>query len=275
MNKNIVALAALALGAISAKAEDAAAAPAAAPAPAAAAVAPAAPASSLSITSTLGYESAYMNRGIQLADGIFTPAVNVSYGNFYAGLWMALKEDSADSYPTECDFSAGYNTEIASGLKLDVGATRYDYDRVLANIVSGKNGNSFEPYVGISSDLVINPSFYVYYDTELNNYTMEAKIGHSFDTGVKNLTVNTSLAGGYVDNTDSIRFVDTYGHEISTDYWYSNAKADLVYAVNDKTSVSIGARYSLADYDSVYGTVHSFDGRHDKIWFGASFSTGF
>jgi uncharacterized protein (TIGR02001 family) len=274
MNKNIVVLAAIALGAISANAEDAVTtAPAAAPAAPAAATE--APASSLSITSSLGYESTYMFRGIQLADAVFSPAVNVSYGNFYAGLWMAVAEDSADPYPTEADFSVGYNTAIGYGLKLDVGATRYDYDRILANIASGKGGNSFEPYVGVTADVLLSPSFYVYYDTELDNYTMEAKIGHSFETGIKNLTVNTGIAGGYVDNTSSARFTDTLGHQISTDYWYSNAKTDLVYAINDKTSVSIGARYSLADYDAVYGTLHDPNSKHDKIWFGAAFSTGF
>jgi uncharacterized protein (TIGR02001 family) len=272
MNKHIVVLAAIALGAISANADDAAAATTTT-----APVAPvtAAPATSLSITSSLGYESTYMNRGIQLADAIFTPSVNVAYGNFYTGIWMALAEDGADPYPTEADFFGGYATDIGHGLKLDVGATRYDYDRVFANILRGVNGNSFEPYVGVSADVLLSPSLYTYYDTELNNFTMEVKFGHSFETGVKNLTVNTSVAGGYVDNTNNQHFVDVDGHEMSADYCYANAKADLVYAINDKTSVSVGGRYSLADFRSCYGSVHGFDDQRYKAWFGASFSTGF
>jgi uncharacterized protein (TIGR02001 family) len=254
MKKTILMLAALTLGAFSAKAQEAAAAittPAAAP-----------EATSLSMSSTLGYESKYVFRGVQLADEIFTPAVDLTYGNFYGGLWFAFAEDSADPYPTEMDLYAGYNFKASSLLTIDVGATRYAYDRVIGNFM-GKD-NSLEFYTGVSLDVLLSPSAYVYYDIDLHYVTFEGKLGHSFNL-VSKLSLNLGVAAGYVVSSENS----------DNDYAYASATADLAYAITDKSSFSIGARAAMADYESFYGSYHDVDTGRNGYWFGASFSTGF
>jgi len=264
MNKKMIVLAAIALGAISASAEEAAA------------QASAPKETSISMSSSLGLESKYVFRGIQLADEIFTPAVDVSYGNFYAGAWFAFPEDSVDGYPTEMDIYAGYNIAVSEIVTLDVGATRFAYDRVISDFIkSGNAGNSFEFFTGVSANILLSPSAYVYYDIDLHNMTVEVKIGHSFNFSDK-ISLNLGANAGYVISTGGDNFKNAaLSIYCDGNYCYSGATVDLAYNINEKSSVSIGARYSVSDFEGVYGSYHDIDSSRDALWFGASFSTGF
>jgi uncharacterized protein (TIGR02001 family) len=263
MNKKMIALAAISLGAISASAEEAAS-PATTPAVAA-------KETSLSMSSTLGLESKYVFRGVQFADEIFTPAVDLSYGNFYAGAWFAFAEDDADAYPTELDAYAGYNVALSEIVTLDVGATRYAYNRVISDfITSGMDNNSVEFFTGISANVLLSPSAYVYYDIDVHSFTFEVKIGHSFNFSQK-VALNLGANSGIVTMTNG----EDYAIGCDRNYCYAGVTADLAYSFNDKSNVSVGARYSMSDYDSVYGSVHDSDISHDALWFGASFTAGF
>jgi len=265
MNTKMIALAAIGLGAISLSAEEAASA------------ANASNGTSISLSSSFGYESKYVNRGIQLADGIYTPAVDISYGNFYAGAWFAFTEDSVDSYPTEADLYAGYNIALSEIVTIDMGVTRYAYDRVFSDFFrSGNFGNSVEFYTGASANILLSPSVYAYYDIDLHNLTFEAKIGHSFNFGDK-VSLNLGASAGYVIGTAGDDFYNTAidGVHCDNNYAYAGATADLAYNFTEKTSASIGARYSVSDFDSFYGSYHDIYERKDALWFGVSFSTGF
>ncbi|MBN1402940.1 MAG: hypothetical protein JW942_00535 [Opitutales bacterium] len=245
MKKNIVLFAALALGAASVTAQEVATT-----------TAPA-----ISVTSSFGYESEYVFRGVQLADAIITPSIDVAYGDFYAGLWFAVPVEHQDVYVNEMDFYVGYSTAISSLLTIDAGATRYAYDEVIGDFFD--KSNTLEGYVGISADVLLNPSVYAYYDIDLDVFTTEVSIGHSIALNDK-FSADLGLSGGYATEDDG-----------DADYFFYGATADLSYAINDSSSVGFGARFSGSDEDMVYGSSSNMDWEKNIFWYGFSFSTGF
>jgi len=248
MKKNIALLAAIMLGAISASAQEAAPAPEAA----------ASEGTALSANVSLSYDGKYVFRGVQLAEAIFSPAVSLSYGNVYGGLWFAVPAQNADDYVNEMDVNLGYMYQATDLLKIDVGVTRYAYDEIVDDFMD--NNNSIEGYIGVNADTILAPALYVYRDFDLENLTFEAKIGHSIEVANK-LSVAIAANAGYVMPDD----------EDADDYVYVGAKADLVYAMTDLSSASVGVRYASASED--YLGKHSDE--NNAVWFGASVSTGF
>jgi uncharacterized protein (TIGR02001 family) len=262
MNMKTIALAAIGLGAISLNAENTAAA---------------AKGTNLSLSASIGYESKYVFRGVQYADEIYSPSFDASFGNFYAGAWFALAGDKADPYPTEADVYAGYNFALSPIVTLDVGATRFAYNRVMSDFFrSGTDGNSLEFFTGASANILLSPSAYVYYDIDNRILTFEAKIGHSFAVG-DHASLNLGASTGWVIGTSGDDFANSAVEDVTSDedYVYAGLTADLVYTINEKSSVSIGARYSIADFDGVYGSHHDIRADNDALWFGAALSTGF
>lgn len=250
MKKNIALLSAIMLGAICASAQDAAtvATPAAETA-----MSPA-----LSATVSLSYDGKYVFRGVQCAEAIFSPAVSLSYGNVYGGLWFAVPCQNGDDYVNEMDTNIGYLIQAGDMFKFDVGVTHYAYDEIVESWLD--RGNSTEAYVGVNADTILAPGLYIYRDFDLSTITFEGKIGHSIEVANK-LSVALGASVGYVMPDD----------EDAQDYVYVSAKADLVYAMTEKSSASVGVRYGSASED--------FIGKHGEdnnaVWLGASVSTGF
>lgn len=247
MKKNIALLAALLLGAVSASAQDAA--PAAAP--------EAASGNTLAGSVSVAYDGKYVFRGVQCAEAIVSPAVNLTYGNFYGGLWFAVPVENSNDYVNEMDATVGYAFQATDLIKLDVGLTRYAYDEIVDDYLN--ENNSIEGYVGANFDTILAPAIYVYRDFDLCSYTFEGRIGHSIDL-IKDFSLALGASVGYVGYDDD-----------GDDYVYTNAKADLNYAIDDKSSASIGIRYG--------GCSEDYIGKHqdtnNAIWFGASVGTSF
>ena len=245
MKNNIVVLAAIALGAFSATAQDVA------------------PASSLSVTSSFGFESEYVFRGAQFADAIITPAIDIAYGNAYAGMWFAIPVENADVVDcNEMDIYGGYSTSLSSLLTIDFGACRYTYGDTFTNFMD--KSNSLEAYVGLSADVILSPSVYVYRDFDLLTTTIEGSIGHSISLSDK-MSVDLGASIGYV----SSEYDDN-------DYTYYGATADMSYSINDSSSIGFGLRYSGSDNDMIYtGDYGDADMKASDFWYGLSFSSGF
>ncbi len=236
MKKNIAMFAALALGAFSTNAQ-----------------------ASLSVTSSFGYESEYVFRGVQFADAIITPSVDVAYGDFYAGLWFAVPVENSGAYVNEMDLYVGYSKAITSLVTIDVGLTRYAYDNTFTSFLD--KDNTLEGFFGVSLDTILSPSLYGYYDFDLQVYTVEAKIGHSITVSDK-VSVDLGLSGGYARD-------DYY------DYAFYGVTADLSYAINDSSKFGVGLRYSGSDDYGIYGSATNIKLEKSMFWYGLSFSTGF
>ena len=80
----------------------------------------------VSVSTTFAYESTYIFRGIEFAEGYYAPAVDVSFGDVYFGVWAAQPADA--EYEGEVDFYGGIGIDISEGTSLDLGATLYTFD---------------------------------------------------------------------------------------------------------------------------------------------------
>lgn len=239
MKKNIVVLAALMLGAFSMSAQEATSAP------------------SLSLSSSFGYESMYVFRGWQFADDIVTPAINLGYGNFYAGTWFAVAAEGP-SY-REMDLFAGYALPLGETFKLDIGATHYGYGNLISDLFS-EDSNSLEGYVGASASCILSPAIYVYRDFDYSTYTIEGRLGHTFNLTEK-LTLALAGSYGYVGYDDD-----------GEDYTYYNLSANFGYAISEKSSFTIGGRFGGSCEEYIYGSYDDVDLTENAIWFGGAFT---
>jgi len=207
----------------------------------------------LSISSTFGWESEYIFRGVQLADEYFSPAIDLSYGDFYAGLWAALPVDS--EYGNEVDFYAGYGFGLSETISADVGFTYYTYPDAGSDFFDS-DVNTFEIYGGLSFEAAFSPAIYVFYDLDLEVFTIEASGGHSVEVGEQG-SVDLSLFLGYVAPNEG------------SDYAYYGAGAAYSYAFTDSASFSIGVNWQGAD------ETYMFSDKDNKFSLATSFTAGF
>ncbi|MEM9025604.1 MAG: TorF family putative porin [Verrucomicrobiota bacterium] len=197
----------------------------------------------LSISSTVGFESVYSFRGTKLANEIFHGAVDLSYGDFYTGIWTA--QPVTGSEENEIDFYGGYGFEVTETISIDLGGTVYYYPEA----GSGEE-STFEAFLGAAFDTILSPSAYIYYDFDLETLTVEGSISHKVKLA-KSTYLKLKAYLGQFDPEDG------------KEKYYFGAKADLVYKFNDSTTGSIGVRISDQEKKS------------SKLYWGASFSAGF
>ncbi|MGB0372084.1 MAG: TorF family putative porin [Opitutales bacterium] len=197
----------------------------------------------LSISSTVGFESVYSFRGTKLANEIFHGAVDLTYDDFYTGIWTA--QPVTGSYENEIDFYGGYGFSVTDKIAVDVGGTIYYYPEVGTG-----DETTFEGYLGASFDTLLSPTAYFYYDFDLEVFTVEGTIAHKIKLA-KSTYLKLKAYAGHFDQDD---YEDKY---------YLGAKADIVYKFNDATSGSLGIRFS--DQEK----------KNSKLYWGASFTAGF
>ncbi len=230
MNKSIIALSVAALGFASAtQAEE------------------------LSISATFGYESEYVFRGDKFDQQVFQPAVDLEYGNYYAGIWSSNGiSQGRDRDASEVNFYGGYAFALDENVSLDFGATYYYFPEATSDY-------EFELYVGAAFDAILEPAGYIYFETENQIWTFELSAGHSIEVA-EQTSIDFSGYAGYQYN---------YNRDAGDprNAWYAGVSADLTYAFTDSASFSIGPRLSSKKVDSV----NSFQ----NFWWGAAFTAGF
>jgi len=193
-----------------------------------------------SLTLDLTYESDYVFRGAWLADETLMPSIEIALDNFYAGIWSA--QPLTGSYDNEVDFYAGWGFAVSDTFSIDAGGCVYYYPET-------DGSSTFEMFVGGAWDMDFSPAIYAYYDLDLEAFTLETSIGHSFEIDDQT-SIDVAAYLGWVDPEGS-------------SYFYYGASADVVYSINDMASASVGLRYAdMEDGD-------------DNFWFGASLTTGF
>lgn len=215
--------------------------------------------SDVSVSATVGYESEYVFRGVQLAPGSIQASVEVAFAGAYVGVWtnQPVLNDGASglSVDNEVDFYAGYGFAVSDLVELDVGATYYVYPETPNAALE----DTLEVFVGASFDLALSPSIYVYYDFDIEVVTVETSIGHSID--LADMAPGTSIEIG-----GTLGWVDPDG---GSDYFYAGATADLVYSFTDNASLSLGVRGTKNDLPRAVGFNRA------NFWYGLSFTAGF
>jgi len=217
----------------------------------------------LSVSTTFAWESQYVFRGVGFAEDFFAPAVDVSYGGAYFGIWAALPVDTI--YGNEVDYYGGYGFGLSETVSLDLGFTYYTFPDAAEDFFDSDT-NTFEIYAGTSFETVLSPSIYLYYDFDLETFTAEGSFGHSFEVSE---TASIDLSG-------YLGYVDPDGGDDST---YYGIGTSYNVAVNDAVGFSIFANWAgssedtlgLDGVDAMGDFIYDDD---NELWFGFSVSAG-
>lgn len=227
-------------------------------------------------SATLGLESRYVFRGVQLAEASFQPAVMLAWNGFYGGVWANLPVGDDDFIVApdwqEIDFVAGWSGALAGPVSIDLGVTYYAYPNrqsgffdVFREDGTGRGFNTLEPYIGLAVSAPLSPKLYVYHDFMFDTTTAQATLAHSIPLAAK-LSADLSGYAGYV-------FDDAGG----TDYLYGTLSANLAYAISETASAYVGGRFGGSDLaggsiyeDGVLGTTKS-----SGFWFGIGLTEKF
>ncbi len=197
------------------------------------------------------YTTEYIFRGKELADAAIQPAIDVSVGDFYAGIWSSYATNSDDTAQNENDLYLGYNIALSEIASLDLGYNMYYYPNGSAGIVDDMGqDHSSEVKIGATFDVMLTPSLYLYYDWDLETLTVEGSIGYSLDLGAENTTLDLGAVLGTADVDDS--------QSMSGSYTYGQISATLNYAVSENGGFSAGVSYNGTDdtdSENIVGTV--------------------
>lgn len=206
-------------------------------APAAAAAAPA-----ISFSATGSVVSEYMFRGQRLNGAGFQPSVEMTAGDFTAGVWtnFVLDKKVEDSSEPELDLYASYSFAMGKDLSLVPGFTFYTYPS--APTSAGFYRSTFEPSVALNytiEGVKLTPKFY--YDTVLKGATYELTIAYSIplkDIGSEFAlagTAGTYLIKEYANNTTPS--VKAWG-----DYWQIGAS--MPFQLDKSSKLVLGFAYT-------------------------------
>ncbi|MFQ5562059.1 MAG: TorF family putative porin [Parvularculaceae bacterium] len=230
----------------------------------------------LTVSTTVGFESRYIFRGVQFAETSFQPTINLGYGNFYGGVWLNLPVGDDDLVVTpggeELDFTAGYSYEPSGAVSFDVGVTYFTFPDAASGFFDtfeedgdGMGANTVEPYIGVSFAAPGSPSAYFYHDFMFDTSTFEGSASYSYPLAEKT-SFDAGATIGYVIDDDA-----------GGDYVYGSLSGDVSYAVSDASSIAAGLRWGGSDIDggsfiddSIAGTFQS-----SGFWWGIGFSSDF
>lgn len=221
----------------------------------------------VSASVSVDYVSEYVFRGVSYQRGAVQPGIEIGKGGFTVGVWssVAMGEVSAAAID-EFDVYGGYSWSVSDTVETSVGFTLYHFPDTLGGLLDFGGASTFEVNAGVSFDTVIAPTLTGYYDFDLEAFTVEGGVSHSFELAEK-----TSLDLGL---TAALVEADGGG-----DYQYGLASAGIGYALSDEVSASIGANYSLSSEDTlrfkVDGNGNGFTNADNLLWFGVGFAAGF
>jgi hypothetical protein len=163
----------------------------------------------------------------------------------------------------------GKDFQINEILTFDTGYTHYFY-------TSAKNGNqkgSNEIYVGMDGKVFLARSLYSWYDLNNRDFSVEIKVGHSFDLSKSllsglNLVVESKI--GYEHAKKSGGKALAVGEKLGYGYW--GIGANLLYEIKGTTKAKIGVSYE-GNSAKKFSWVNE---KHKKfVWFNASLNYSF
>ena len=180
----------------------------------------------LGVSASIDYVTQYVFRGVGLAEDAVQPGLELSYGGLYGGVWYSSPLDKG--YGEETDFYAGYGFGLTESVSADVGVTYYTYPG---------DGDTTEVYGGLSFDAPLAPSIYAYWDLDLEAFTLEGSIGHSYPLA-EYTSLDLGLTGGLVTSDDG------------GEYQYGAVSVALSQTFSDNVSGYIGANLGLSSDDT-------------------------
>jgi len=197
-----------------------------------------APKSAYSVTLDFPFASKYTFRGVQLAEQSIQPSIEVTYTDFYAGVWT--NQPVTSNIDNEVDFYLGYKFNLNDKWNVDLGATMYYYPELDKS--SGLHRETYETYLGVNANLKgFTPGVYVYHDVTLHTTTMQGQVGYSLPL---------ASTGASLDFTGSYGRV--FAHN-AANYNYWNVGVTVPYKLSEKATVYAGVNYTNNDIDNAEG----------------------
>ncbi len=207
----------------------------------------------LSISSTFGWESEYVFRGLQFAKSNFQPVVDFSYEETYVGFWSMLPVQSRQSDDMEFNFYGGYTAALDHLWHVDVGATVYYFPNFVTD------STRIEAYIGGALDLPFSPAVYVFYDFDDEVWTVEGSAGYSHDLGEGySFDLGVHLGHSWIS--------DVWRGSTLPDYFYGGVSAGVSQAFTDHVHASAGGRFTFNDLSGA---------KQSNVWWGVSLTAGF
>lgn len=193
----------------------------------------------ITVSTSIDYVSEYVFRGTSLARGAVQPDVNLTLGNFNAGIWasVAIGEASAIA-DDEINFYASYQKSISQILSWDIGTIVYHYPDTPGGLFDFGDNSTLEVYSGVNLDIHLAPSLHTYYDFNREAFTLTATAQHSLPL-VSNVHLDFDLTAALVQIKGD------------TDYQYGLMSVALNYALKPSVNIHLGTHISLSSEDSL------------------------
>jgi len=221
----------------------------------------------ISVSTSIDYASEYVFRGVSFQRGSVQPGIELSKGNFTLGAWSAvgLGETSSGAID-EFDLYGSYGQDLTDLVSGSVGFTVFHFPDTPGGLFDFGGASTFEVNAGLALNTVLSPSITGYYDFDLDAFTLEGGVSHSFPVADKT-SLDLGVTGGFVTS-------DQF-----TNYEYGLGTAALSYAFSDNVSAYIGANYSINSEDSLRfgldGNGNGFTRDDTLFWYGTGVSTSF
>jgi hypothetical protein len=197
------------------------------------------------VSTKLGFESVYVTYGTKYSEETWVPMIDVSQGDYYAGIWGYIPTHLQKSFEGEWDFFAGRTLKVNKLVSFDVGATVYQYPR------TDVDATTLEGFLWLNLDAPLSPKLKLYYDVTVKNWIGEVMISHTFP-----LNKTTALA---FEGHGGFRHPEHH-----KEWYYATAKADVVFTLSEKGKFSIGLR-------STDNTDHAAVGHGLVNWYGLTY----
>ena len=230
---------------------------------------------SLSLDQT--FSDKYVWRGIQYnEEGVNQGALDFSYdlgdlGTFGVNVWYNLDLDNENDDPTDIDNSgAGNVSEVDYTIYWEksygdftLGAGHIYYDFSDTDL-----GSTREFYVSVGYDMILDPSITVYYDYEdVDGFYVDLAIGHSFDLGVADATLDLGASIAWADDDMSDAYYAREGGGF--------ANYTLSAAVNIPLTENITVTPSIMYYSLLGDANSDSDNEDDDFVFGVNVNFSF
>ncbi len=197
----------------------------------------------LSLRGSVSWNGKNVFRGIERSDteGLVQAAVTLDYS--VPGLSGAsLYANFFDAGSVERTYTFGVRKDFAFG-EVDLG-----YQRLTASVARTLGADGYtqlradpEVYAGLSwANVALRPSAYVYYSSELKQFTVELSGSKTFagsNVGLAGFDIVTKVYGGISDAADSV-------HAAANSYGYLGASLDFTRQVGRGAELGVGANWA-------------------------------
>jgi hypothetical protein len=234
----------------------------------------------LSLDTSIGFDSEYVDRGFKLGQQVFTPSIGVSaslldQGELYFSNKNFLSVKSSDH--NRHDISIGFSYNATEILVTDIGFNCHlrrnirqaiDKNTAANSLLSShfrtlaaqgkfakENGvkrYSAEIYMGFIADVLLTPSFYYTYDISWRRHNLEGKVDYLHELssiGINGFTVDLFAKFGFDHTQKPLGIKKTVAKIVFWDngykksYWYYGLGAGLSYFFNENAKVCTSVKF--------------------------------